>query len=70
MSNSLKGNARFWWIAGIGALFMGMMLAFVVLPAVSAPPGAGQPDVRVPKMENVPPSGAPKMRLDVEQEPK
>jgi len=56
--NRLKGTRRFFWLAGMAALLVGV-LVFLLLPVVAPPPDAGQPDIRVPKMENLPPEGAP-----------
>ncbi len=67
--NKLKGTRRIWWLVGVGVVIVGVGTALVVLPAVSPTAGAGGPDVRVPKMQNVPPEGAPSMHLDTKKEP-
>jgi hypothetical protein len=65
--NKLKGNRRIWWLIGITVMILGVVAALVVLPALSPTPGKGGADVRVPKMQNVPPEGAPSMHLDTEK---
>jgi hypothetical protein len=62
--NKLKGNRRIWWLVGIAVTILGVVAALVVLPALSPTPGTGGADVHVPKMQNVPPEGAPSMHLD------
>lgn len=64
--NKFKGNRRLLWLFGISVVILGVVTALVVLPAVSSTPGTGGPDIQVPKMQNVPPEGAPRMRLDVD----
>lgn len=66
--NKLKGTRRIWWLVGMGVVIGGVGTALVVLPAVSPTAGAGGPDVHVPKMQNVPPEGPPKLHLDSEKE--
>jgi hypothetical protein len=61
-------SRRTFWIIGMGLLVGGFIAAAVFLPATAPEPGAGQPDVRVPKMENVPPPEAEKLKLDVKPE--
>lgn len=64
--NKFKGSRRLLWLFGISVVILGVVAALVVLPVVTSTPGAGGPDIRVPKMQNVPPEGAPRMRLDVD----
>jgi len=64
--NKFKGNRRVMWLIGIAVMIVGIVTALVVLPAVSSTPGADGPDIHVPKMQNVPPAGNPRMRLDVD----
>lgn len=66
--NKLKGTRRIWWLVGTGLVIVGVGTALVVLPAVSPTPGTGGPDIQVPKMQNVPPEGAPKLRLETQPE--
>jgi len=65
--NKLKGTRRIWWLVGMGVLIAGVGTALLVLPAISPTAGAGGPDVQVPKMENVPPEGAPKLQLETDE---
>lgn len=55
------------WLAGLAILVLGFVVAAVVLPATSKTPGSDVPNIQVPKMQNVPPAAAPKMRLDTEK---
>ena len=55
------------WLAGLVVLIVGFVVAAVLLPATSHAPGTEQPNIRVPRMQNVPPADAPKMRLDTEK---
>ena len=59
---------RVFWLGGIAVLVLGFIAAAILLPISAPTPGAGGPDVRVPKMENVPSEDAPKMKLEVEKE--
>jgi hypothetical protein len=52
----------------MGLLVGGFIAAAVLLPATAPEPGAGQPDVRVPKMQNVPPPEAEKLKVEVERD--
>jgi hypothetical protein len=51
----------------MGLLVGGFIAAAVLLPATAPEPGAGQPDVRVPKMQNVPPADE-KLKVEVRPE--
>jgi hypothetical protein len=64
--NEFKGIRRTYWLIGVAIMVVGVMTALVLLPAFSPTRGTGGPDIRVPKMQNVPPAGAPRMRLDLE----
>jgi len=55
------------WLAGVVVLVVGVVVAAVVLPATSKTPGEGQPNIQVPRMKNVPPAEAPRMRLDTDE---
>jgi len=57
--NKLKGSRRFLWLGGIALLVFGVLAAMLILPLVSPTPGVGGPAIRVPKMQNIPPEGAP-----------
>ena len=65
--NAFKGKRRLAWLGGIAVLVVGLIAVFVILPAVSPTPGAGGPEVDVPKMQNVPAEEAPKMRIDLDE---
>lgn len=67
MANAFKNKRSLLWLSGITLLVLGFLVAAVVLPMTAPAPGSGSPDIRVPKMENVPPENAPKMKLDVEK---
>jgi hypothetical protein len=69
MSNGFKSKRAIFWLGGIAVLVFGFLIAAIVLPTTAPTPGAGGPDVRVPRMQNVPPEQAPKMKLDVEKQP-
>jgi hypothetical protein len=68
MHNGFKSKRAVLWLSGIAVLVLGFLVLAVVLPATAPTPGAGGPDIQVPKMENVPPEQAPKMKLDVEKD--
>jgi hypothetical protein len=68
MPNTFKSKRSMLWLGGIAVLVLGFLVAAVILPMTSPTPGAGGPDVHVPKMENVPPEQAPKLKLDVEKQ--
>jgi hypothetical protein len=42
----------------------------MLLPSTAPAPGAGAPDIHVPRMQNVPPPDAPKLQLDVVKDEK
>lgn len=67
MINKLKGTRRIWWLIGIGILVAGVATALVVLPSVSSTPGTEGPNIHVPSMQNVPPAGAHRMQLDIDE---
>jgi hypothetical protein len=57
-----------WWLLGVGAALVALFVAFVVVPSSSPTPGAGGVEVDVPKMENVPPPAAARMKLESQKE--
>lgn len=65
MANEFKTRRSLLWLGGITVLVLGFLVAAVVLPMTARTPGAGGPDVHVPKMENVPSDRAPKMKLEL-----
>lgn len=67
MPNGFKSKRSILWLGGVAALIFGLLLAAVILPASERTRGTDGPNVQVPKMENVPPDQAPKMKLDVEK---
>jgi hypothetical protein len=69
MSKPFASKRSAWWLGGIIVLVLGFLAAAVLLPSTAPEPGSGQPDVRVPRMQNVPPN-ASKLQLDVEKEEK
>jgi hypothetical protein len=46
---------------------LGLLAVLVIVPVVSPTPGAGGPEVDVPKMQNAPADETPKMRLDLDE---
>ena len=58
---------RILWLGGIALILLGLVAAFIILPASTPLKSSADPDVRVPKMENVPEGDAPKLKLDVEK---
>ena len=64
MARAFANKKSIFWLAGVFVLVVGFVVAALVLPATSKTPGTGQPNIQVPKMQNVPPAQAPKMRLD------
>jgi hypothetical protein len=68
MHDEFKSKRAILWLGGIAVLVLGFLVLMVVLPATAPTPGKDGPDIQVPKMENVPPEQAPKMKLDVEEE--
>ena len=69
MPTPFKSKRATLWLAGIAVLVLGFLFALVALPMFSSTPGTDGPDVRVPKMDNVPSEHAPRMKLDVEKPP-
>jgi hypothetical protein len=68
-TDAFKSRRALLWLGGIAILVVGFLVAAIVLPATARTPGAGGPEVQVPKMENVPPEQAPKMKLELEKQP-
>lgn len=69
MTKAFKSHRAAWWLGGVAALVIGFLVAAVVLPTTAPVPGTDGPDVQLPRMQNVPPEGAPKMKIDVQQAP-
>jgi hypothetical protein len=69
MSDPFKSKRSILWLSGIAILVLGFLVAAIVLPTTGSAPGEGYPDIRVPKMENVPSADAPRMKLELEGEP-
>jgi len=70
MINEFKSKRALLWLGGIAVLILGFLVAAVVLPMATPTPGAGGPDIRVPKMQNVPSDQAPKMKLQIPKDEK
>lgn len=68
MPNAFKSKRSIFWLGGMAVLVLGFLVAAIVLPTTAPKPGATGPDVRVPRMQNVPPNDAPRMKLEVEKE--
>lgn len=64
MARAFADKQSIVWLVALCIVVFGFFIAALVLPAVSKTPGTDQPDIHVPKMQNVPPADAPKMRLD------
>jgi len=57
------------WLVGVFVLVAGFLIAAVILPSTSFKKEKVEgADVQVPKLQNVPPPGTPKMRLEAEKE--
>lgn len=69
MPNPFRSKRAVFWLIGIAVLVLGFLAAAIVLPSTAPLPGAGGPDVHVPKMQNVPPEHAPKIQLEIETVP-
>jgi hypothetical protein len=67
--NGFNSKRSLLWLGGVAVLVLGFIVAAVILPATAPTPGTEGPDVRVPRMENVPSADAPKMKLEVDKEP-
>jgi hypothetical protein len=64
MARAFANKPSIFWLGGLFVLVVGFVVAAVVLPATYKTPGSDQPNIQVPKMQNVPPANAPKMRLE------
>jgi hypothetical protein len=64
MSRAFLNKPSILWLAGVFVLIVGFIAAAVILPTTAKTPGSDQPSIQVPRMENVPPPEAPRMRLD------
>lgn len=49
-------HRRFLWLSAVTVLLVGFIIAALVLPSTSDPSLRAGPSVRVPAMQNVPPS--------------
>ncbi|HET9930669.1 MAG TPA: hypothetical protein VFQ35_08275 [Polyangiaceae bacterium] len=58
---------RIFWIGGVTLILIGLIAAFIVLPASSPLKSTSEPEVRVPKMENVPEGDGSKLKLEVDK---
>ena len=56
-----------WWIVGVAAALIALFVAFVAVPSMTPGPSGGV-EVDVPKMENVPPPAAERMKLESQKE--
>jgi len=65
MANPFSSKRRAWWIGGVALLVFGFLAIAVIVPLRAPVPGADGPEVQVPKMQNIPAEGAPKLKLDV-----
>ena len=63
-----RDKKRILWLGGIALLTLGLLAAAVILPATGPTPGTEGPDVRVPRMQNVPDERSPRMKLELEGE--
>lgn len=64
MARAFLNRQSILWLVGLVVLVVGFIAAAVILPTTAKAPGSDQPSIQVPKMENVPPPDAPRMRLD------
>lgn len=67
MARAFFNKQSILWLAGLAVLIAGFIVAAVVLPATSKTPGSDQPKIEVPKMQNIPPADAPRMRLETDK---
>lgn len=70
MSKPFESKRAALWLGGVAVLVLGFLAAALLLPATAPEPGSGDPEIRVPRMENVPPPDAPKLKLEVEKNEK
>jgi len=56
MARAFFSKKSLLWLTGVVVLVVGFVVAAVILPATSKTPGADQPNIQVPKMQNVPPA--------------
>jgi hypothetical protein len=61
-------SRRILWLGGVALLVVGLLVAFLILPATEPVPAASPTNIQVPKMKNVPPAEAPKMQLQVNKQ--
>jgi hypothetical protein len=64
MARAFANGKSIFWLAGVFVLVVGFVVAALVLPATSKTSGTDRPNIQVPKMQNVPPPNAPRMRLE------
>jgi hypothetical protein len=57
-----------WWILGVAAAFVALFVAYFIVPSRTPGPDGGGPSVDVPRMENVPPPAAERMKLESQKE--
>ncbi len=55
-----------WWIVGVAAALIALFIAFVAVPSMTPIKNDGV-EVDVPRMENVPPPAADRMKLELEK---
>lgn len=68
MSKPFQSKRAGLWLGGVVLLVLGFIAAAVLLPSTAPAPGSDQPDIRVPRMQNIPPPGAQKLELEVEKD--
>ncbi|MDQ2644504.1 MAG: hypothetical protein M3020_11850 [Myxococcota bacterium] len=56
-----------WWMVGVAAVLIALFVAFVAVPSMTPSPSGGV-EVDVPKMQNVPPPAAERMKLESQKE--
>ena len=61
-------SRRVLWLGGVALLVVGLLVAFLILPATERTSEAAATNIQVPKMKNVPSAGAPKMQLQVDKQ--
>jgi hypothetical protein len=62
-------SRRFLWLGGVALLVVGLLAAFLILPATERTPNGTSTNIQVPKMKNVPSADAPKMQLQLDKQP-
>lgn len=66
MTRKFHNTKSIFWLIGMGVLIAGFLAFALIVPNRTPAPGSETPELRVPNMQNVPPSNAPHMGLETE----